>query len=113
MSSLCWFIDTTSYVLNYVLSGPIVEVLKYYKLEKEENDPRFIQQFTQEEYLGKKNITFEDTTSKFNYSIKLLKDANIQINWTRYPIDKFPEYSEVIESFYNIKEKHPKHDIKY
>jgi len=113
MSSLCWFTDTISYVLNYVLSGPIVEVLNYYKLEKEEKDPRFVQQYTQEEYLGKTDLTFEDTTSKFNYSIKLLKDANITINWSRYPTDKFPEYTEVIESFYNIKEKHPKHDIKY
>ena len=113
MSSLCWFMDTTSYILNYVLAGPIVEVLKYYKLEKEENDPRFVQQFTQENYLEKRDVVFEDTTSKFNYSIKLLKDANITINWTRYPIDKFSEYTEVIESFYNIKVKHPKHDIKY
>ena len=113
MSSLCWFIDTVNYVLNYVLSGPIVETLKFYKLEKEVNDPRFLQQFTQEEYLEKKDVIFEDTTSKFNYSIQVLKDANITINWSRYPIEKFPEYTEVIESFYNIKEKHPKHDIKY
>jgi hypothetical protein len=108
MSSIAWFVDTTKYILNYVLSGPVADLSKFYGTDKPLNDPRFIQTFTQEIYFDKTNLTFEDTKDHFNYSIQILKDSNIKITWIRYP-----ENGEVIDSFYNIKSNYKNLDIKY
>lgn len=113
MSSLAWFVDTNQYILNYLISGPVTELSIFYGSDKDVNDPRYVQEFTQEIYFNKNDLTFEDTTDKFNYSIQQLKDNSIEITWIRYPISEYPQYPEIINFFYYIKDNYQNLDIKY
>jgi hypothetical protein len=72
------------YFLEIMAYGTIENMCKFYTLH-EKSDPRCPEVFAMETYSGKQNLSKEDISSIFTFSLPACREKNIEFIWYRPP----------------------------
>lgn len=83
---LCGIQTTVFYYVDFFVSGPVKEMLKFFNKEQKNEDKRFVEQYWMEEYFGKSNVTFDEFKQRINVCLTIVKNNNIEMeliskNW--------------------------------
>jgi hypothetical protein len=80
---LCGIETEHTYFADFIVAGPIDEILRFYGKFQEPFDGRFVEKYLLETYLCCGGISMDKIRDNFNLSLKTCKENDVEFIWWR------------------------------